>query len=150
TPQGIAVDGSGAAYVTGTILEEDFPVTSGAYQTKYPGGFALKLNSAGSGLVYSTFLGGPSSVGSGGVQPTSIAIRPGCVSACSVAVAGVTFAADFPLVNPVQSFVGPIPQAFLVGLASNSAVQFSTYLGSADAYGNDTLGIPAVAFDAPG
>ncbi len=53
----IAVDSAGNAYVTGTA-GEDFPVTSGAFQTVSPGGaFVAKLNAAGSGLVYSTFLG---------------------------------------------------------------------------------------------
>jgi hypothetical protein len=75
----IAVDSVGAAYVTGWTNSPDFPTTSGAYQTlcgpradgskSYQedsscgsGGtmspFIFKLNAAGSGLVYSTFLGG--------------------------------------------------------------------------------------------
>jgi hypothetical protein len=34
---GVAVDASGAAYVTGRTRSEDFPVSSGAFQTTYAG-----------------------------------------------------------------------------------------------------------------
>jgi hypothetical protein len=59
----IAVDTSGNAYVTGSTASSDFPVTSGAFQTRQGstfGGdaFVTKLNATGSALVYSTYLGG--------------------------------------------------------------------------------------------
>ena len=74
----IAVDSSGSAYITGNTSSNDFPITKGAYQTlcwpspSTPPGtvtrascgsnqssaFVTKLNPAGTGLVYSTFLGG--------------------------------------------------------------------------------------------
>jgi uncharacterized protein (TIGR03437 family) len=74
----IAVDSSGSAYVTGETDSPDFPATAGAYQTVCSpvfnntgessaesncGGsdasaFVTKLNPTGTGLVYSTFLGG--------------------------------------------------------------------------------------------
>ena len=73
----IAVDSSGNAYVTGQTDSPDFPATAGAYQTvcdpapsnqppPYPAScnsqavsaFVTKLNPAGTGIVYSTFLGG--------------------------------------------------------------------------------------------
>lgn len=61
---GLAVDGGGCAYVTGTTAG-GFPTTSGAYQTVYAGGssdfFVSKLNAAGSSLLYSTYLGGADS-----------------------------------------------------------------------------------------
>lgn len=58
----IAVDSSGNAYVAGTTKSSDFPTTPGAYQTTGGAlltnvGFVTKLNAAGSGLVYSTYLG---------------------------------------------------------------------------------------------
>ena len=58
---GIAVDTSGDAYVTGYTYSSDFPTTAGAFQTINSGNYAAfvtKLNSTGSGLVYSTYLGG--------------------------------------------------------------------------------------------
>ncbi len=61
-PQGIAIDSAGDAYVAGYTQATDFPVTPGALQTAYFGSaqymeFVTKLNSQGTGLVYSTFLG---------------------------------------------------------------------------------------------
>ena len=57
----IAVDSSGSAYVTGETNSDSFPTTAGAYQPVYASNisaFVTKLNSTGTGLVYSTFLGG--------------------------------------------------------------------------------------------
>jgi hypothetical protein len=67
----LAIDSSGNAYATGSTASHDFPVTQDAYQTTNhaqppcPGGctaglnaFVTELNSTGSALVYSTYLGG--------------------------------------------------------------------------------------------
>src|SRR5438876_7907036 len=58
----IAVDATGAPFVTGFTFSGDFPTTVGAFQTAHGGGhydvFVTKLNASGSGLVYSTYLGG--------------------------------------------------------------------------------------------
>jgi uncharacterized protein (TIGR03437 family) len=57
----IAVDSSGSAYVTGQTNSASFPTTAGAYQpvnASNISAFVTKLNSTGTGLVYSTFLGG--------------------------------------------------------------------------------------------
>ena len=63
----IAVDPAGNAYVSGWTESSDFPVTSGAFQTKIAnpkqgGGttdaFVTKLTSSGSALLYSSYLGG--------------------------------------------------------------------------------------------
>src|SRR5205814_7601835 len=62
----IAADASGNAYVTGWSSSSNFPTTAGAFQTTFGGGnyngdaFVTKLNSTGSALVYSTYLGGNS------------------------------------------------------------------------------------------
>ena len=61
-PSAIAIDSAGNAYIAGTTYDENFPVTSGALQTRiaepgYSDGFVTKLNADGSGLVWSTFVG---------------------------------------------------------------------------------------------
>lgn len=60
---GIAVDSSGNAYITGETTSSDFPLSEFPYQRYYAGGmgdaFVVKLDAQGSGLVYSTYLGGP-------------------------------------------------------------------------------------------
>ena len=58
----LALDASGNAYVTGYTDSTNFPTTPGTFQTSYGGGqsdaFVTKLNSTGTGLVYSTYLTG--------------------------------------------------------------------------------------------
>jgi len=68
----IVVDASGDVYIAGYSHSTDYPVTTGAYQTKFSEGagegigFVSKLNSTGTGLVYSTFLGGSGVTACGG------------------------------------------------------------------------------------
>jgi len=60
------VDTSGNAYVAGFTESSGFPTTAGAFQTTNHGGtnlrdvFVTKLNPTGTGLLYSTYLGGSS------------------------------------------------------------------------------------------
>lgn len=59
---GIAVNAAGQAFITGQTQDSAYPVTAGAAQSKFGGvvdGFVTALNASGSGLVFSTFLGGP-------------------------------------------------------------------------------------------
>jgi hypothetical protein len=59
---GIIADSSGNSYITGVSQSPDFPVTQGAYQkvlgTSGWSAFVTKLNSTGSAIKWSTFLGG--------------------------------------------------------------------------------------------
>jgi hypothetical protein len=158
-PTSVQVDGAGDAYVTGSALADDFPTTSGAYQTSYPGGFVSELNPAGSALIYSTFLSGPSgafSPSSDSVYPQDIAIPSGCASNCAAYISGYTYTTDFPAINALQSVIGGNPSPFLVGLAGGGATAtLSTYLGGLTAsvqYPNSTQipPTPSVALDGAG
>ena len=123
---GIAVDGAGSAYVTGGTRSTDFPTTAGAAQTTYAGGFdafVTKLDATGSGLVYSTYLGG-----SDGDVGFGIAVD----GAGSAYVTGVTVSTDFPTTaGAVQTtHAGDIADAFVTKLdATGSGLVYSTYLG---------------------
>ncbi|MEX0125400.1 SBBP repeat-containing protein, partial [Clostridium butyricum] len=59
---GIAVDSQNHAYVTGSTLDDNFPVTPGAFQTTklyvLVTGFITKFSIDGGSLIYSTYLGG--------------------------------------------------------------------------------------------
>ena len=71
---GIAVDSAGNAYVTGDTRSTDFPTTPGSFQPATVEGllalhrclssdaFVAKVNSSGSALVYSTYLGGRAAI----------------------------------------------------------------------------------------
>lgn len=57
----IAVDESGAAYVTGYTNSSNFPTTSGAFDivaNGYYDGFVVKVTPDGNALAYATYLGG--------------------------------------------------------------------------------------------
>jgi uncharacterized protein YjdB len=148
-PFGLALDGAGSVYVTGTSTYSDFPTTSGAYQTSYPGAFVSKLSADGSSLVYSTFLSGPSQ----NANPTNIGIIPGCASNCSVYISGYTTASDFPTVNPIQNFLAGYRNLFITQLSGDgSAATFSSYFGgsSYDANGTSYVYDPLIAIDPSG
>jgi hypothetical protein len=126
--RGIAVDATGNAYVTGFTASTDFPTTPGAFQTAFGGGgldaFVVKLNPAGSALVYGTYLGGAGSdVGLG------IAID----TAQNAYVTGGTFSANFPIAGGVsQPTLAGGRDAFVTQLnAAGTALVYSTYLGGA-------------------
>jgi hypothetical protein len=92
----IAVDAAGDAYVAGQACSHDFPVTPGAFQsTNHQGSagnaFVTKLNPTGTGLLYSTYLGGNN--GYSGDFAQGIAVD----SLGYAYVAGQAFSRDFPV-----------------------------------------------------
>ena len=140
---GIAVDGSGSAYVTGSTFVSPFP-TVNALQPSRPGsadGFVAKLSPAGNSLVYSTYLGG-----SGADEPHGIAVD----GAGSAYVTGMTSSLNFPTANALQaSKPGPtsLQQAFLTKLGpAGNVLAYSTYLGGNTCNGSGN----AVAVDGSG
>lgn len=141
----LAVDASGQAYVAGTTSSANFPLAAAERSTMVGGkeAFVLKLNATGSGLVYSTFLGGAN-----WEAATAIAVD----SSGAAYVAGDTRSADFPLLNPVQAALGGGMDAFLVKLNAAGARQFSTLLGgSADEHaGGVAIGATGDAYIAGG
>jgi len=131
---GIAVDGTGAAYVTGSTSSPNFPATAGAYQRSFAGGpgdgdaFAAKLNGAGAALVYATYLGG-----SDEDEGLGVALD----AAGDAYITGRTASATFPTQSPVQGTFGggtcgdsPCADAFVTALnPAGSGLLYSTYLG---------------------
>jgi hypothetical protein len=120
---GIAVDGGGNAYVTGSTFSGDFPVAS-PFQPSLNGtrdAFLTKLNAAGTALVYSTFLGGsaPEAVGSVAVDGSGHAH-----------VTGYTESGNFPTVSPLQAISGGGRDVFLVKFnPAGSGLLYATYIG---------------------
>ena len=143
----IALDGQGNAYVTGSTLSTDFPVTAQAYQRAYRGAggenswvagdvFCTKVNPQGTAFVWSTYLGGTQDD-----RGVGIAVD----AAGNAYIAGNTLSRDFPTTTDAaaRTFKGTqvSPDLFLTGdafltqlNASGSALVYSTFLGGA---GND-------------
>jgi hypothetical protein len=122
---GIAADAAGDAYVAGYTASSDFP-TANAFQSTRKGGFVTKINPQGSGLVYSTYLGGSA----GGDQANAIAVD----AAGNTYVTGRTFSTDFPTANAFQKTLKGAVNAFVTKLnPQGSAPVYSTYLGGSNA-----------------
>jgi hypothetical protein len=124
----IAIDAGGDAYVTGSTTSSDFATTSGVFQAANGGGsdaFVAELNSTGSSLVYSTYLGG-----SGDDSGTGIAVD----SSDNAYVTGSTLSPNFPTLNPVQATNAGASDAFITKLNfGGTALVYSTYLGGTKA-----------------
>ncbi|MGD0831367.1 MAG: SBBP repeat-containing protein [Terracidiphilus sp.] len=157
----IAVDSNGDAYATGSTTSPDFPVTAGAFQSNigisyygYPqvNAFVTELSSAGTSLVYSTFLGGGFSLGPDadeGDQATSIAVDGQGI----VYLAGMACTGDYPVTAGAfepQNRDGEIDgecTAFLTKMkpAPNTALLYSTFFGGTgdgdDFYGEKANGL---------
>ncbi|MEO8629235.1 MAG: SBBP repeat-containing protein, partial [Betaproteobacteria bacterium] len=117
---GIAVDASGSAYVTGFASSADF---TGIADPSYAGGdaFVTKLNAAGTALDYSVLLGGSSSdIGH------AIAVD----GAGRAVVVGETSSNDFaPTAGAYQATSGGGIDVFVTRLDSTGGKLYSTYLG---------------------
>ncbi|UUZ81950.1 SBBP repeat-containing protein [Paenibacillus sp. P26] len=121
---GIRVDSSGNAYVTGSATT-GFPVTPGAFQP-LPGGsgdaFVTKLNPTGTALVYSTYLGGDQLDSGQGIEIDS---------AGNAYITGFTESANFPVTpGALDTTLGGMDDAFVAKLnPTGTALVYSTYLG---------------------
>jgi len=134
---GIAVDADGNAYITGATNSTDFPPTAGAFQPVFAGGlwdaFVTKLDSTGSTLVYSTYLGGM-----GFDQAFAIAVD----DRGHAYTTGRTTSTNFPTVNAFQGFSGGGFDAFVTKLdPTGSALVYSTYLGGSSGEEADGIAV---------
>ncbi len=120
----IAVNAAGDAFVTGSTASADFPTTSGVFQSTYGGSgdaFVTELNSTGTSLVYSSYLGG-----TGADAGMGIAVD----SSGNAYVTGSTQSPDFPTVNPLQPTNAGSSDAFVAKVNfTGSHLIYSTYLG---------------------
>jgi hypothetical protein len=148
----IAVDSTTYdAYITGQTNSTNFPLTTTpgltAYQTNYGGAgdaFVSQINSAGTAIAYSTYVGG-----SGSDIGTGIALLNS-----DAYVTGYTTSADFPVTAPAgsgpavpfQQTYGGSTDAFVLELNNRgNTLIYSTYLG-----GNGADFGQAIAVDSTG
>jgi len=121
----IAVDTGGNAYITGHTYSRNFPLKSPIQGKRagvtYTDAFVTKINSGGSSLVYSTYLGGDN-----WDYGTGIAVDTGG----NVYITGYTYSPNFPLKSPIQAAYAGDGDAFVTKVnSSGSSIVYSTYLG---------------------
>ncbi len=113
-PSAIVLDAQQNAYIGGQTNSSDFPVTAGAFSTNFTGyteAFLTKLNYTGSGVFYSTFIGGSNddSISALAVDATGAPI-----------VTGTTNSSNFPFTP------GSFPAVQRSGYYSTSGISFLT------------------------
>jgi hypothetical protein len=137
---------TGHALVCGTAFSPDFPVTTGALDTTRSGisdGYVLKLLTDGSGLAWSTLLGG-----SGGDGSNCVAVT----RAGDLVVIGVTASPDFPVTpgairtTPSSAFAAILTISRIAG--DGSSLLWATYFGGTSGSEFDQpSGVSLDAFD---
>ena len=131
-PAAIAVDANGALYMTGVVSpSRNFPgdhvtplgTTLGAFQPARKNdssAFVLKLHPGGSGLDYSTYLGGSTAEKAGGIAVDSNGVGY---------VDGGTSSSDFPTTASAFQTTNPGTSAFFTKLkADGTGLLYSTFL----------------------
>jgi hypothetical protein len=123
----VAVDSSGCAYTVGETWSNNFPLLN-PMQSVQAGDtdiFVTKWNAAGTGIIYSTYIGG-----SNRDVPLSIVVD----AAGDAYIAGYTYSANFPITSGAlkTTFSGQ-SKAFVLELnPSGSSLTYSTFLGGSD------------------
>jgi hypothetical protein len=128
----MAIDSQGNVYLTGFTVSPDFPTKnalfsqiSGTPDPKfqiYPvDAFIAKLNPTGTGLIFSTYLGGTADD-----LGTAIAVDPSGY----IYVTGSTYSTNFPIVNAYQTAWLGNADVFVTKLAPNGTrIVYSSYYG---------------------
>jgi uncharacterized protein (TIGR03437 family) len=138
---GIAVDAAGEVVVAGETISTDFPVTPGAFQTKNLNsgqggtGFVTKVNPDGTGLIYSTYLGGST-------NDVALAVKVDAQGGATVL--GETNSPDLATTEGLFPFTADC--GFIARLAADgSSLIYSTFLPPATGLDLDSTGNAYVA-----
>jgi hypothetical protein len=136
-PSAIGLDPEGNPVVVGATMSANFPKTASSPAPRDYDAFVTKLRANGSGIVFSTVIGG----GGSDIATTVTADSPN-----GIWIGGYTSSLDFPQRGAVQSRFGGQMDGFVANLSSeNGSLSVSTYLGGA---GDDR--VLAIASRQPG
>ncbi|MBL8231025.1 MAG: SBBP repeat-containing protein [Bryobacterales bacterium] len=119
----IAVDGNNQPHIVGETTSPDFPVNGALQAAKKPeaDAFVLRMNTAGTAIAYSSYLGG-----SGRDQAFAIALD----GVGNMYLTGTTSSTDFPVSSAYQAQrKGAFDDAFVTKLTSGGSIAYSTYYG---------------------
>ncbi|QAY65893.1 DUF7507 domain-containing protein [Paenibacillus protaetiae] len=121
----VAIDEFGNAFLCGSTTSADFPVTPGAFQTALQGttsGYITKVNNSGTGLIFSTYLGGAA----GNTHVLDLNIRENVIL-----VTGDTDSASFPVTPDAfqPALRGSLSAFAVIMVPTGTALGYSTYLG---------------------
>ncbi len=122
----VAVDDSGNTYLAGWTSSDDFPELNG-YDESFNGQkdcFVAKVNSTGTGVLYSTYVGG-----SGLDELTSMSVD----SSGIVYATGTTASSDFPSQNAYSDSLNGFMDCFVFKLSQDAeSLLYSSYIGGSD------------------
>lgn len=136
----VVIDRSGNIIITGETYGTGFPVTSGAFQRSHAGwtgiqptsdGFLVKLNAAGTQMLWGTYIGGTE-----WEHPYGLAVD----SANNILLVGTTSSINFPVTSGAQQTShsdqtqvtsNPTYDGFAMMFDSAGSCRWSTYLGGA-------------------
>ena len=142
TATGLAVDGSGNIYLSGSTESADFPRINSVGTSLHGSSdaFVVKLNPTADVFVYSSLVGG-----SGDEVGISMAASDG-----SAYITGRTTSEDFPTLGSIQSvYGGGTSDAFVAKLSPDGmSLLYSTYLGGSGA--EDMIGKTGISVDSSG
>ena len=137
------MDVGGSAYVVGDTTSDDFPTAS--FQETFAGnvdGFLTKLTPDGTGIVYSTYIGGSAGGAVGRDKATDVAVDD---QNCAYVV-GVTGSDDFPLTAGAFQTQLDVADGFVAKFAADGQSQiYSTLVG-----GNNIDSANGIAIDQQG
>lgn len=138
--RGIAVDSAGNALITGSTNSVNFPTLQAA-QSSLAGGrdvFIAKLNSAGSALIYSTYLGGAGDDFGAGVAVDQVG---------NAYVTGQTASNNLPMASALQGTLNGPTDAFIAKLSADFGLSSSPSSASTSAGASTTYTISVSPLD---
>lgn len=136
---GVAVDATGNAYIVGSTMSDDFPVVGGPDLTRNAVDiFVVKVNPAGSHIVYAGYIGG-----SNDDYGKSIALD----GVGNAYVTGYTHSTDFPTIGGLDASSNGYDDAIIVKINTTGAsLVYSGYLGGSEGDGGNGIAVDAQGY----